>query len=121
MNKQKLASTIWESANQMRSKIEANEYKDFILGFIFYKYLSEKELAFFRKERLTNADIEKVMVLRSNGLFNGAKNPQEAKDHLYNKLDRLTEMAARHDSKGIKIKLKEIVAEYTPQENESVF
>ncbi|HAE61348.1 MAG TPA: type I restriction-modification system subunit M [Eubacteriaceae bacterium] len=60
MNKQKLASTIWESANQMRSKIEANEYKDFILGFIFYKYLSEKELAFFRKERLTNADIEKV-------------------------------------------------------------
>lgn len=40
MNKQQLASTIWESANQMRSKIEANEYKDFILGFIFYKYLS---------------------------------------------------------------------------------
>lgn len=60
MNKQKLASTIWESANQMRSKIEANEYKDFILGFIFYKYLSEKELAFFRKEKLTNTDIEKV-------------------------------------------------------------
>lgn len=60
MNKQQLASTIWESANQMRSKIEANEYKDFILGFIFYKYLSEKEVAFFRKERLTDADIEKV-------------------------------------------------------------
>lgn len=60
MNKQKLASTIWESANQMRSKIEANEYKDFILGFIFYKYLSDKEVAFFRKERLTDADIEKV-------------------------------------------------------------
>ena len=39
MNKHQLASTIWESANQMRSKIEANEYKDFILGFIFYKYL----------------------------------------------------------------------------------
>ena len=34
MNKQQLASTIWESANQMRSKIEANEYKGFILGFI---------------------------------------------------------------------------------------
>lgn len=34
MNKHQLASTIWESANQMRSKIEANEYKDFILGFI---------------------------------------------------------------------------------------
>ena len=38
MNKQQLAAKIWESANKMRSKIEANEYKDYILGFIFYKY-----------------------------------------------------------------------------------
>jgi len=37
MNKQQLASKIWESANKMRSKIEANEYKDYILGFIFLK------------------------------------------------------------------------------------
>ena len=32
MNKQQLAQKIWASANQMRSKIEANEYKDYILG-----------------------------------------------------------------------------------------
>lgn len=43
MNKQQLASKIWESANKMRSKIEANDYKDYILGFIFYKFLSDKE------------------------------------------------------------------------------
>ena len=30
MNKQQLAQKIWASANQMRSKIEASEYKDFI-------------------------------------------------------------------------------------------
>ena len=30
MNKQQLAQKIWASANQMRSKIEANEYKDYI-------------------------------------------------------------------------------------------
>lgn len=60
MNKHQLASTIWESANQMRSKIEANEYKDFILGFIFYKYLSERELELFRKEKLSDAEIKKV-------------------------------------------------------------
>jgi hypothetical protein len=41
LNKQQLAAKIWESAHQMRSKIEANEYKDYILGFIFYKYLPE--------------------------------------------------------------------------------
>lgn len=38
MNKQQLAAKIWQSANKMRSKIEANEYKDYILGFIFYKF-----------------------------------------------------------------------------------
>lgn len=45
MNKQQLASKIGESANKMRSKIEANVYKDYILGFIFYKFLSETEVA----------------------------------------------------------------------------
>lgn len=58
MNKQQLAAKIWESANQMRSKIEANEYKDYILGFIFYKYLSDKELQFARKEDLSSEDIK---------------------------------------------------------------
>lgn len=60
MNKQQLASTIWESANQMRSKIEASEYKDFILGFIFYKYLSEKEVRFFKSKSLSQEDITKI-------------------------------------------------------------
>ena len=62
----------------------------------------------------------KVMVLRSNIFFNGVKNPQEARKHLYRELDDLAKIAARHDAKGIKIKLKEIVPEFTPQENESV-
>lgn len=50
MNKQQLASTIWQSANQMRSKIEANEYKDYILGFMFYKYLSDREISFLKSK-----------------------------------------------------------------------
>ncbi|MCK5159848.1 MAG: type I restriction-modification system subunit M, partial [Candidatus Heimdallarchaeota archaeon] len=58
MNKQQLAAKIWESANQMRSKIEANEYKDYILGFIFYKYLSDKELQFAKKEDFSDEDIK---------------------------------------------------------------
>ena len=58
MNKQQLATKIWESANKMRSKIEANEYKDYILGFIFYKYLSDKELAFLKENNFTQEDIE---------------------------------------------------------------
>ena len=58
MNKQQLASKIWESANKMRSKIEANEYKDYILGFIFYKFLSNKELKTLYNMGFTNDDIK---------------------------------------------------------------
>lgn len=58
MNKQQLAAKIWESANQMRSKIEANEYKDYILGFIFYKYLSDKEIQFAKKEDFSDEEIK---------------------------------------------------------------
>ena len=60
MNKQQLAAKIWASANKMRSKIDANDYKDYILGFIFYKYLSERELELFRKEKLSEDEIKKV-------------------------------------------------------------
>lgn len=44
MNKQQLANRIWASANRMRSKIDASEYKDYILGLIFYKFLSDTEI-----------------------------------------------------------------------------
>lgn len=57
MNKQQLATKIWESANKMRSKIEANEYKDYILGFIFYKYLSDKELKFLKENDFSDEDL----------------------------------------------------------------
>lgn len=57
MNKQQLANRIWASANKMRSKIEANEYKDYILGLIFYKFLSDNEASYFRKNGMTDADM----------------------------------------------------------------
>ena len=57
MNKQQLAAKIWESANRMRSKIEANEYKDYILGFIFYKYLSDREERWLISQDYTPEDI----------------------------------------------------------------
>ena len=49
MNKQQLANRIWASANNMRNKIDANEYKDYILGRICYKFLSDTEVKYFRE------------------------------------------------------------------------
>ena len=61
MNKNQLAAKIWESANKMRSSIEANEYKDYILGFIFYKYLSEKEENWLLRRDYTPDDIREYV------------------------------------------------------------
>ena len=58
MNKQQLAAKIWASANEMRSKIDANEYKDYILGFIFYKFLCEKEVAWLKSQGFEDADLK---------------------------------------------------------------
>lgn len=76
MNKQQLANKIWASANKMRSKIEANEYKDYILGFIFYKFLSDnevrhlKEKAFWTDEEIKNdlkaSDLEVLRYCQDN-------------------------------------------------------
>lgn len=58
MNKQQLAARIWRAANKMRSKIEASEYKDFILGFIFYKYLSDQEVQWCKDRDWDDEDIK---------------------------------------------------------------
>ena len=41
----------------MRSKIDANEYKDYILGLIFYKFLCDNEEQYLRKDGWTEADM----------------------------------------------------------------
>lgn len=83
MNKQQLAARIWAMANDMRSKIAANEYKDFILWFMFYKFLSDKELDFLRNEwisweeikSLSEEDKETTNFIKNNlGYFIGYNN-----------------------------------------------
>lgn len=67
MNKQQLANKIWESANKMRSKIDANEYKDYILGFIFYKFLSDKEVTYLKnKAHYRDQDLKKLTLEDTN-------------------------------------------------------
>ena len=53
MNKQQLAALIWDTCNDLRGSISAVEYKDVILGFIFYRFVSEKEIAELEKQGWT--------------------------------------------------------------------
>ncbi len=43
-NGRELISVLWSGADILRSKMDANEYKDYLLGIVFYKYLSDSFL-----------------------------------------------------------------------------
>ena len=54
--KKQLEQQLWNIANTLRGKMNADEFRDYILGFIFYKYLSEK-MEIFANEILRKDNI----------------------------------------------------------------
>jgi type I restriction enzyme M protein len=50
--RKQLQQQLWNIANTLRGKMGADEFRDYILGFIFYKYLSEKVQRFADAEFL---------------------------------------------------------------------
>lgn len=105
MTKQELATKIWNTANELRKNIKASEYKDYILGFMFYKYLCDKELDYLHtlegeEEDLKDADDATKNLFKDNvgyfiayenlfsvwkksGIMLGAKDVAEALDDFY--------------------------------------
>ncbi|MBF0204277.1 MAG: polysaccharide biosynthesis protein [Desulfamplus sp.] len=71
-------------------------------------------------EGVVSTSHEKIMVLRSNGNWNGAGNQQAFRMRLNQQLDELYKVSACHDVCGIREKIKEIVPEYNVQESNCV-
>lgn len=49
-----LTSQLWAMANDLRGKMSADEFRDYILGFIFYRYLSERQEMYLEDLRNQN-------------------------------------------------------------------
>ncbi|MDA3824160.1 MAG: type I restriction-modification system subunit M [Bacteroidales bacterium] len=60
--KRLLNQQLWNIANDLRGKMDADEYRDYILGFIFYKYLSEKMMLYaneiLKEDKMQYMDIK---------------------------------------------------------------
>lgn len=56
-HKKQLEQQLWKIADELRGKMDADEFRDYILGFIFFKYLSEKQYI-FANELLETEDIK---------------------------------------------------------------
>ena len=62
--RRQLQQQLWNIANTLRGKMNADEFRDYILGFIFYKYLSEKIEAY--ADYLLEGDGVKFAALRES-------------------------------------------------------
>lgn len=61
-HKKNLETQLWNIANELRGKMDADEFRDYILGFIFYKYLSEKQ-HLYANELLATEDIKEYTAI----------------------------------------------------------
>lgn len=56
-----LSQKLWAIANELRGQMDASEFKNYILGVIFYRYLSERtEMYFVRLPNLIMMQINLV-------------------------------------------------------------
>jgi type I restriction enzyme M protein len=62
--KKQLEQQLWNIANTLRGKMNADEFRDYILGFIFYKYLSE--MMFRYADRMLTQDGIKYLEIDEN-------------------------------------------------------
>jgi type I restriction enzyme M protein len=66
--KKLLETQLWNIANELRGKMDADEFRDYILGFIFYKYLSEKQYIYANQLLETETVKDYLLVTDENDI-----------------------------------------------------
>lgn len=67
-NSKTLYQALWNSADILRSKMDANEYKSYLLGLVFYKYLSDNMLRYVSvllEEETTDLQIAQLLYVKA--------------------------------------------------------
>lgn len=99
-----LQQQLWNIADTLRGRMDADEFRDYILGFIFYKYLSEKMLLYADKALIP--DNRKYMDLdelseEDEPFLNGVKeNALEALGYFLKPSELFSQIAKRGNGNG---------------------
>ncbi|KQS41825.1 type I restriction-modification system subunit M [Pedobacter sp. Leaf194] len=70
--KQILEQKLWNIANTLRGRINADEYRNYILGFIFFKYLSEKQ-HFYANNLLADETVKEYTLIKDEETLSAIK------------------------------------------------
>ncbi len=76
MQQDELHKRLWDIANDLRGSMEAGDFKDYILGLIFYKFLSARVCNFVENNLLEHDDIT----------YDEAYQDEDMKEEIYNAL-----------------------------------
>ncbi|MBA3012438.1 MAG: type I restriction-modification system subunit M [Desulfobacula sp.] len=99
--KLKLEQQLWNIANTLRGKMGADDFRDYILGFVFYKYLSEKMHTYADK------------ILKPNGILYADVNESDDEGKTY--LKEVREFAI--ETLGYFLKLSELFSQMARRGN----
>lgn len=102
--KEKLEQQLWKIANTLRGKMGADDFRDYILGFIFYKYLSEKMHSYADKvlepHKIAYTDIDESNAKGKKYLKAVYGMAVEFLGYFLKPSELFTEMAKRGNGKG---------------------
>lgn len=70
--KKLLEAQLWNIANELRGKMDADEFRDYILGFIFFKYLSERQYL-YANQLLETEEVKDYVLLKDGEELNAIK------------------------------------------------
>jgi type I restriction enzyme M protein len=101
--KQQLEQQLWKIADTLRGKMDADDFRDYILGFIFYKYLSEKMYdhanRILKTDKLKYEDLKKPK-LRKVFLKHVKDDAIESLGYFLEPEELFNEIAARGNAEG---------------------
>ena len=97
--KKQLEQKLWDIANELRGRMDADEFRDYILGFIFYKYLSERLNLYaddiLKEDNLIFADLDQARAGDHKFLAAVEENAIEALGYYLKPSDLFSAVAAR--------------------------
>jgi len=112
--KQQLEQKLWDIANTLRGRINADEYRNYILGFIFFKYLSEKQ-HLYAKGLLEEEDVKEYTEIRDDETLQAIKEESLAQLGYFLDPNQLFEVIAKKGQNNFIIEELEATLNYIEQ------
>ena len=76
---QEITSQLWAMANELRGNMDASEFRNYILGFMFYRYLSEHQERYLQETNLFEPEAGQTW---NDAFREVASDPESRKEYL---------------------------------------